>query len=63
MNTLLNDLKYRRPATAFHALYQHIADTLRVTQGVTQDGVRVQSEGTLKAIAKKIVEPPYRGAR
>lgn len=63
MSIQISDFAYRRPASAFNALYQAMTDTLRVAEGVTEEGVKVETEGTLKAIAKKIVEPPYKGAR
>ena len=63
MSMQLKDFVYKRPAGAFNLLYQTVMDTLRVAKGVTQEGVAVEMPDTLKAIAKKIVEPPFNGAR
>lgn len=55
MNTLSNTpIEYHKPASALNYLYQDIVKALRASP----KKIRITQEGSLKDIAKKILEKP-----
>jgi hypothetical protein len=50
---------WRKPATLLNHMYQSSVEFLRANQTKYRDGY-VEEEGSLKAIAKKIIESPVR---